>query len=397
MPKFSKVFDFIIFVALLSGVILLGFSPSVRGILQQADLNPPQYAPAKLKYPSESFNALETAIYGPFTPPTIFELENSEVLSSNWLDGKATVERRMYTISHGQTPQAVEYIFVMPNTAPDAPLILSQNFSANHAVISSKNLSPLSNTPNSINLGTRILTGLFGRHTIVPPLEEIIDQGYGFVAVHPPEYVADRRTQGTKQLDSIFGNKTNRPGALTVWASLTTALAEELKKEKSKRKLIAYGHSRYGKTALLAAAKSDSIDAVISHQSGTAGASLMRDQTGESLKDVMRNYPHWLSPAAAQHVDEPRNLPSDAHSLLAVISPTPILLGNARRDVWSDPEGAYQAAKWASHITEQTFSATKLDDFRASDSIAIWTRPGTHGVVKEDWPAFLEFLEAHFK
>lgn len=365
--------------------------------MQQADLAPPKFAPVKLKNPIESFDALETAIYGTFTSPTIFELENSEILSSNWLDGKAIVERRVYSISHGQTPQAVEYIFVTPIRSPDAPLILSQNFSTNRDVISSENLSPLPNAPTSKNLGTRILTALFGRHIIVPPLEDIIDHGYGFVAVHPPEYVADRRTEGTKQLDSIFGNKTNRPGALTVWASLTTALAEELKIEKLDRKLIAYGHSRYGKTALLAAAKSDSIDAVISHQSGTAGASLMRDQTGESLKNVMRTYPHWLSPSAAQYAVEPRNLPSDSHSLLAVIAPKPILLGNARRDVWSDPEGAYQAAKWTSHNTSQTFSATKLDDFRASDSIAIWTRPGTHGVVKEDWPAFLEFLEAHIE
>ena len=123
----------------------------------------------------------------------------------------------------------------------------------------------------------------------------------------------------------------------------------------------------------------------------------MRDKTGETLHNLISIYAHWLTPNASNYSENPRTLPSDAHALLAFIAPKPILLGNARRDVWSDPEGAYQAAKWASQNTTQSFSARRLDDFKPEDDIAIWTRPGTHGIVKEDWPAFLDFLDAHFK
>jgi len=215
--------------------------------------------------------------------------------------------------------------------------------------------------------------------------------------MYPSSYIADRAELGTSQLDQIFGQRQNRPGALTVWASLMTALASELKADNPNRRIIAYGHSRYGKTALLAAAYGKSVDGAVSHQSGTAGASLMRDKTGESLKDLLRNYRHWLVPSADSFKENPRTLPTDSHALLAFIAPKPILLGNARRDVWSDPEGAYQAAKWASQNTNQVFSATRLDDFKPQDDITIWTRPGTHGIVKEDWPAFLDFMDAHFK
>ena len=38
----------------------------------------------------------------------------------------------------------------------------------------------------------------------------------------------------------------------------------------------------------------------------------------------------------------------------------------------------------------------RLDQWLPAADIAFWIRPGTHGVVKEDWPAFLEFLDAHF-
>jgi len=76
-------------------------------------------------------------------------------------------------------------------------------------------------------------------------------------------------------------------------------------------------------------------------------------------------------------------------------------LGNARRDVWSDPAGAFSAVQAANEAWENKgktgLSANRLDEFIPNDNIAYWLRPGTHGVVKEDWPAFLDFLDAHFK
>lgn len=382
---------------MLWGVIALGSCTPARTILKQADLNPVLNAPAKLDNIDASFLALESAIYGNFTPPTVFDLKSSQILTTDWLNGKATVERRIYSVSHGQSPQDFEIVFVTPNAFPSAPLIISQNFSENTGVIAADGVSALTNEKSSMGLLGPVMTYFFGRYIVTPPLEDIMDRGYGFVAMYPPEYIADRSQGGTSQLNAAFGNRQDRPGALTVWASLTTALADELKADMASRPIISLGHSRYGKTALLAAAYGDSIDGAVAHQSGTAGASLMRDKTGESLKDVVGSYPHWLTPSASQFAENPRSLPSDAHALLAFLAPKPVFLGNARRDVWSDPEGAYQAAKWASQNTEQTFSAARLDDFKPAEDIAIWTRPGTHGVVKEDWPAFLDFMDAHFK
>lgn len=397
MRQFFKLLDFVAFSLLLWAILALGSCAPARTILKQADLSPDLYAPAKLDDVKSSFSVLETAIYGPFTPPTQFSLESSEVVKSDWLNGKATVERRIYAISHGQTPQKLEIIFVWPNENPNAPLIISQNFSSIDGVIAEKGVSALTDKKIKMGLLGSVFKHFFGRYIVEPPLEDILDRGYGFIAMHPPDYIADRAQRGTDELDNIFGERQDRPGALTVWASLTTALADRLKADKPNRPLIAYGHSRYGKTALLAAAYGASVDGAVSHQSGTAGASLMRDKTGESIKNLVGTYPHWLTPNASNYSENPKSLPSDAHALLAFIAPKPILLGNARRDVWSDPEGAYQAAKWASQNTPQTFTASRLDDFKPEDDIVIWTRPGTHGVVKEDWPAFLDFLDAHFK
>lgn len=378
-------------------MIAIGSCEPARTILKQANLTPATTAPLRIDNPEQSFRSLEQAIYGEFTPPNIFELKSSEIVSTDWLEGLATVERREYLVSHGQEAQTVEYVFVTPTQDINAPLIISQNFSTNRSVIASNKTSPLKGDVKSMGVLGHVFTYFFGRYIVEPPLKDILDRGYGFVALHPPDYVADNRKQGSAQLDAIFGDHSHRPGALTLWSSLTTALAETLKAETPQRQIIAYGHSRYGKTALLAAAHSPDIDAVIAHQSGTAGASLMRDNVGESLSDVVRIYPHWLTPAAKEYANTPRSLPSDAHALIAAVAPKPTLLGNARRDVWSDPEGAYQAAKWASDNTDQTFTASRLDELIPSDDIVFWTRPGTHGVVEEDWPAFLDFLDAHIK
>ena len=164
--------------------------------------------------------------------------------------------------------------------------------------------------------------------------------------------------------------------------------------------MIAWGHSRYAKAALVAAAFDPRIAGVIAHQSGTGGASLNYKKPGESVARITRSYPHWFARSYAAYTDEARP-DVDQHQLLALIAPRPVLLGNARRDVWSDPNGAFRAAMGADPVY-RLYGAKGLDQSRLrpydpAAGIAFWLRPGTHGVVKEDWPAFLAFLGAHFE
>ena len=217
--------------------------------------------------------------------------------------------------------------------------------------------------------------------------------------MYPPEFVPASSSRAPVIINNLFQHKTPREnhGTLGIWASLSIWLATEIKTQNMTDQVVAYGHSRYGKTALLAAAFSDNIDGAIAHQSGTGGASLLRDDKGESIQQVLENYPHWFSSKFSEFAANENTLPIDAHNLLALIAPRPVLLGNARRDVWSDPAGAFNAARaansaWGNH----GLNANRLDEFRPDDSLSFWLRPGTHGIVKEDWPAFLDFMDAHF-
>ncbi|MEL6664290.1 MAG: alpha/beta hydrolase, partial [Pseudomonadota bacterium] len=84
--------------------------------------------------------------------------------------------------------------------------------------------------------------------------------------------------------------------------------------------------------------------------SGFGGAALSRSTVGEGIERVVDTYPHWFAPEFEALSKDPEALPVDQHQLLALLAPTPVFLGNGRRDVWSDPNSTYRAAESASRI-----------------------------------------------
>jgi hypothetical protein len=254
-------------------------------------------------------------------------------------------------------------------------------------------------------LGGSIMTYVFGRYIATPPVEEILARGYAIATIFPSEFVPDEREAGLAALAALspgLAPGEERWGAIAAWAWGFSLMADALAGDDdlAADEFIAWGHSRYGKSALVAAAWDERISGVIAHQSGTGGASLNHRKKGESVKAITASYPHWFARSYADYAGREEEMRVDQHQLLALIAPRPVLLGNARRDVWSDPNGAFRAALGADPAYEllgsEGLEQDRLGDWRPDADLAFWIRPGTHGVVKEDWPAFLEFLDAHF-
>ncbi len=352
---------------------------------------------------------LETSLYGRFPDHIKLNIIDRKVLPGLYFDKTTRIETIQFGLNNPANDKHREFNFVLVEPAqskPDTPLILMQNFCPNHDVI------PVSGIPVPKNIsfscsGDGVMNDLmhywFGRYIVSPPIKDIMENGYALGVMFPSEFIPDSPAAGSVELDAFFPDipEDSRPGALMSWATQSVLLADYFKTNDEFNKIITWGHSRYGKTALLAAAYSDKIDGVISHQSGTVGASLFRDKLGETLSDIINGYPHWLSKSAKAYIEKPETLPHDQHHLLALIAPRPVLLGNARRDVWSDPEGAFRAARDASGVYElygaPSLMQEKLNEFDPNTNLSFWLRPGTHGIVEEDWPAFLDFLNFHFK
>ena len=111
---------------------------------------------------------------------------------------------------------------------------------------------------------------------------------------------------------------------------------------------------RVGKTVLWTAARDERFAGVIASASGEGGAALSRRNYGETIAHLTApsryryqfagNYASW-----ANRVDE---FPLDAHLLLALIAPRPVLLQTGTEDRWSDPVGEFEAAVAAEPVFE---------------------------------------------
>ncbi len=293
---------------------------------------------------------------------------------------------------------------VTPNTAKGpVPLILMQSFAPRHAAIRHPAVHRPAGSEGMDGLAGGLAMFVFGRHIVTPPVTEILERGYGLCVMYPSEFVPDRKKAGLEALARLSAghrDDTTRWGAIAAWGWGFSRVIDALEADTRFSAFIPYGHSRYGKSALVAGAFDSRIDAVISHQSGTGGASLNKKKKGETVSAITAAYPHWFSRTYAGYGKREQAMPLDQHFLLALLAPRPVLLGNARRDVWSDPNGALKAAIGAApawHLYGAGgLTRTDFRDYDPAAGIALWMRPGTHGVTQEDWPAFLEFLDAHF-
>lgn len=398
MRSFLDAIWAVIKLAVIAGAITLGSCTTARTILKQAPTDLPKgWQPAeRTTLPETTARALlQTEIYGALDLNPAVEILSFEQHPADGLLSDATLTQWRLRIDYGAAARELDLVLVLPVSAPSAPIIISQNFCPNHDVIPLPGVRAPDDVGFSCSgggLAGSLMGYFFGRYIVEPPLQEILDRGYGFAATYPSQFVPDRRDAGHAALEDLFPDHRNRPGALAVWSDLFGIAARTMDARFGERPMIAYGHSRFGKTALLAGAWSDDIDAVIAHQSGTLGASALDDKAGEPLGAILDSYPQWAGPGLSRYRDSPNSLPIRPANLLALTGDKPVLLGNARRDVWSDPWGAFKEAKAA---WGDAFGARDPVDFRPQDHKAYWLRPGTHGVVKEDWPAFLDFLDAN--
>ena len=291
-----------------------------------------------------------------------------------------------------------------------APLILAESFCKNQAAMKSPDLSaPNEGSGRDYCTGgmlSPLIHAVFGEYIESPPLDEILGRGYAYATIYPSELAPDSRKLAPAALARIGAMSTpgTQPtGVLSVWAAAYGWVLDVLETDPriDASRTAVWGHSRHAKAALWSAAHDSRIEAVISHQSGTGGATLSRSGNGESVAKVTGSYPHWFDPQFAAYADREGDLPVDQHLLIALAAPRPVLLGNSWNDVWSDPNGTYRAAVAADPawqvLGHEGLAQDGMRDTHFLDAeLAFQISPGAHGVRAEDWRDFLDFLDRWF-
>lgn len=187
-------------------------------------------------------------------------------------------------------------------------------------------------------------------------------------------------------------------GAIAAWAWGVHRIVDALQAQPwaDPARLGVIGHSRLGKTALLAAATDPRLALCIDNQSGTCGGALSRKEPGgpgETLARICATFPHWFCPALAPLAATPERLPFDQHHLLAAIAPRPLLMNYAAEDVWADPPSSFRCARLAEPAWGSAALPTAYPEpsRTVGERLAWRVRPGPHSVTAEDWTAYLGF------
>jgi len=177
--------------------------------------------------------------------------------------------------------------------------------------------------------------------------------------------------------------------AIAKWAQGLMQIRQWLASRASQ--VYALGHSRLGKTALLAAAFDEGFSGVIAIQSGCGGAAPSRTAAGETVGDITRVFPHWFAPRFASYAGRENELPLDQHWLLALCASRPTLICNAEDDQWANPAGQHEMLSMAASAYKEAVPSMVLGECVGS-RLAHYYRPGQHEVTSDDWSAIIGWL-----
>ena len=240
------------------------------------------------------------------------------------------------------------------------------------------------------------------------PAEEIVDAGYAVLSFCYTDVTSDDGdfTNGLAGLVYQDSKRTqNQCGKIGLWAwSMLRVMDYALTLSEIDASCISVvGHSRLGKTALLAGALDERIYCAFSNDSGCSGAALSRDNDGETIRRIYEAFPHWFCENYAKYVDNEEALPFDQHYLLAANAPHRVYVASAADDWWANPKNEYLSCVAANRFfKEQGLSGfvhpnrlPKVGEFLGEGHIGYHMRSGKHYLSREDWKYFMVYLEQH--
>jgi hypothetical protein len=331
----------------------------------------------------------------------------------NFLEGKATLKLLRLSTGPAGAPQ-IDLMLVIPNQRTEpSPVFLAMNFCGNHALTADPRV-PLAKTwLGDWCAGCKngaATDAARGSQTKDWPLEEIVNRGYALAAFYSGDVDSDRGgvSSGVYQWLAAghpgSNNPTNR-GTIAAWAWGFQRCVDYLVTDKAldTNRIAAVGHSRNGKTALLAAAYDERIAIAFPHQAGCGGSAPSRGKIGESVKAINDHFPHWFNGEFKKFNDAPERLPFDQNGLVALCAPRPVLFSAAQEDQWANPAGQFQVLQAADPVYRflgvEGLAATEMPPpgKLVTSRLGYYIREGKHSMTAGDWKVFMDFADAQWK
>jgi hypothetical protein len=249
-----------------------------------------------------------------------------------------------------------------------------------------------------------------GTEVDVWALDQSVGRGYAVALFYAGDVDPDRKDvrEGIQAHIAKLGITKPGPhdwGTIAAWAWGVHRAVDYLVTDRDidKERIAVVGHSRMGKTALVAAAFDDRIALAIPHQAGCGGTAPNRchNPKAETVQRINTSFPHWFDGTFKQFNEQTDRLPFDQHCLVAVCAPRPVLFSNAVEDQWANPDGQFEMLKAADPVyrflgadglgAERMPETNKLVNSR----LGYFIRPGRHSMTRDDWKVFLDFADKH--
>ena len=222
------------------------------------------------------------------------------------------------------------------------------------------------------------------------PAEEIVRRGYAALAFYNGDLAPDHDTGCTEGVFACYEQKVRYRtrslwGTLSAWAWGASRVMDWIETEPAldAKRVAVVGHSRGGKTSLLAAVTDPRFAMACVNGSGCSGVKLNRMDQPESehLVDICSVFPYWFCKNYIRWVNRDMEIPYDQHQFLALVAPRLVAVGAADEDAWAGPE----AEEACCRLARPAWSDPTDVDYHI--------RPGKHNLTLVDWTAYMDFAK----
>ena len=351
---------------------------------------------------------------GPLAPSNIqFEITSTNV---NALGGIATRKQvTVYVVGERKGPSIDLLLFVPNAVQKPVPTFLGLNFYGNHTIDVDPSIKlserwMRSNRDMGV-VNHRATDASRGAAATRWPVKMIVNRGYALATVYYGDIEPDFPEGWKLGLRTTFQSEVEtadygpgRWGSIGVWAWGLSRAMDYLKQDRDvdSKRVAVMGHSRLGKAALWAGAQDERFAIVISNNSGEGGASIVRRRFGEAIHHSVSMVPYWYCKRYRDYARREKELPVDAHMMIALMAPRPVYVASATKDLWADPRGEFLAARHAEPVYNLFdrggvgVDQMPLPDQSIGDYIGYHVRTGKHDVTAFDWEQYLNFADRHF-
>lgn len=244
------------------------------------------------------------------------------------------------------------------------------------------------------------------------PAEEIVARGYAAIAFWNGDIAPDtKKAKNRKGVFACFDDpKKPRAGdawaALSAWAWGASRVMDWIETEPllDAKRVAVIGHSRGGKTALLAGVTDKRFTMTCSNNSGCGGAKLNHIDLpkSEHIDFMIKHLHYWFCDNYRKFRGKEMEMPFDQHQLLALIAPRLLCVGSASKDHWAGPLGEWWSAKLASQAWELygkkglvADAFPKPDTSQQEGCVSYHIRTGKHNLTPYDWNRYMDFADRH--